>query len=153
MLRLQNQFIEKIKIHARHAYPEECCGILLGTSEGPGKVVQEVLQLDNSSEQMRTRRFVITPDDYLSAENQARKKGLDVLGFYHSHPDHPARPSQFDLEHAYPFWSYVIIGVNQGKPAAVASWLLQEDRSRFDEEQVEIVDANSILNPITKVQR
>lgn len=141
MLKFKNQFVDKMKAHAGHTYPEECCGILLGTTDGSAKVVQDVLELDNSSEQMRTRRFIITPEDYRNAEDQASKRGMDVLGFYHSHPDHPARPSQFDLEHAFPTWSYVIIGVDRGQAAAVASWLLQEDRSRFDEEQLEIVNS------------
>ncbi len=137
MLRFKDNFIESMKAHASRTYPEECCGILLGKSEGGEKIVYDVLKIDNSSEQQRNRRFIITPEDYQNAEAEAGKKGLDVLGFYHSHPDHPARPSQFDLEHAFPSWSYVIIGVDQGKPAAMSSWLLQEDRSRFEEETIE----------------
>jgi proteasome lid subunit RPN8/RPN11 len=127
-----------MKAHARQTYPEECCGILLGTIEGDRKSVHDALAIGNSSEQLRTRRFIITPDDYRNAEALASRKGLDVLGFYHSHPDHPAHPSQFDLEHAFPWWSYVIIGVEDGNPSAMSSWLLLEDRSRFEEEMFEI---------------
>lgn len=138
MLKFNDQCVATMKAHARQTYPEECCGILLGTIEGDKKIVHDALAIDNSSEQQRTRRFIITPEDYRNAEALAARKGLDVLGFYHSHPDHPARPSQFDLEHAFPWWSYVIIGVEHGKPSAMSSWMLQEDRSRFDEEMFEI---------------
>ncbi len=138
MLELQDAFIAKMKAHAERLYPEECCGVVLGKTEGSRKVVHNVLEIENSSLQQRNRRFIITPEDYRNAEAQASKQGLDVLGFYHSHPDHPASPSQFDLDHAFPSWSYVIIGVNQGKQAAMTSWLLQEDRSRFDEEAIGI---------------
>lgn len=129
-----------MKLHAGRTYPEECCGILLGTIEGEEKVVRDIMELTNSSEAQRTRRYIVTPEDYQKAEISAREKGMDVLGFYHSHPDHPARPSQFDLEHAFPSWSYIIIGVEKGHPSAMTSWLLQEDRSRFDEEHFEIVN-------------
>jgi proteasome lid subunit RPN8/RPN11 len=127
-----------MKTHSRLAYPEECCGFLFGTEEGGKKTVHEILELENSSEVYRNRRFIIEPEDYQNAESRARELGMDVLGIYHSHPDHPARPSQFDLEHALPWWSYVIIGVERGNPSAMSSWLLQEDRTKFDEEQIEM---------------
>jgi proteasome lid subunit RPN8/RPN11 len=131
-------FVEKMKTHAGQTYPEECCGILLGKSEADSRIVYEVMAIDNSSEQLRTRRFIITPEDYRTAETQAGKNGLEILGFYHSHPDHPARPSQFDLEHAFPSWSYVIIGVDHGQPATMSSWILRDDRSRFEAEVFEV---------------
>lgn len=138
MLKFNDHFLDRIKIHARETYPEECCGFLFGTTSGPEKSVDDLLELKNSSEENRTRRFIIKPEDYRDAESLARKKGLDVLGIYHSHPDHPARPSQFDLEHALPWWSYVIIGVDRGEPSKIASWLLQEDRAGFEEERLVI---------------
>jgi proteasome lid subunit RPN8/RPN11 len=79
----------------------------------------------------------VRPDDYRVAEKRAREAGLDLLGFYHSHPDHPARPSQFDLDHAWPSFSYVIVSVMAGEDKLLTSWRLQEDRSAFDEESVE----------------
>lgn len=138
MLKLNDEIVSQIKAHGSKTYPEECCGVLLGRMDGGDKVVQEVLEIDNSSEQMRERRFVITPERYKEAEAHAAKKGLDVLGFYHSHPDHPARPSQFDLDQAFPSWSYIIIGVNKGKSGSMSSWVLKEDRSSFEEEQFAI---------------
>ena len=136
MLRLNNQCVSRIKAHASQTYPEECCGVLLGKAEEDTRIVLDVLEINNSSKEQKSRRFTISPEDYRNAEMQANERGLDVLGFYHSHPDHPARPSQFDLEHAFPFWSYVIIGVDRGRPNAMSSWLLQEDRSQFEEEAI-----------------
>jgi proteasome lid subunit RPN8/RPN11 len=130
--------MHKIRVHAMEAYPEECCGILIGTEEAAGKEVYDVLRIGNAKEENRTRRFLITPEEYRRAEAAAGAEGLGVMGFYHSHPDHPARPSQFDLDHAWPWCSYVIAAVEQRIPAAVKSWVLKEDRSGFDEE---IIDA------------
>ncbi len=138
MIRLDDELVTRMKAHGTKTYPEECCGVLLGKLEDKEKLVSDILEIDNSSKQQRERRFIITPEDYQNAEAEAARKGLDILGFYHSHPDHPARPSQFDVDHAFPSWSYIIIGVNKGKPAAMSSWVLREDRSSFDEEQLTI---------------
>ena len=145
MLKFNDQCVATMKGHARQTYPEECCGILLGKVEGDRKSVHDALAIDNSSERLRTRRFIITPEDYRNAEAFASERGLDVLGFYHSHPDHPARPSQFDLDHAFPRWSYVIIGVERGNPVAMTSWLLLDDRSRFEEELFEVYNSKQNL--------
>lgn len=138
MLRLDDEVAARMKSHGARTYPEECCGVLLGKSEGTEKTVIEIVEINNSSSDQRNRRFIITPEDYRVAEAQANSKGLELLGFYHSHPDHPARPSQFDLDHAFPTWSYLIIGVNKGQPRAISSWVLREDRSAFEEEQLAI---------------
>ena len=90
--------------------------------------------LPNTTEEGPRRRFLVRPDDYRAAERQARDAGGDLLGFYHSHPDHPARPSQYDLDHAWPFFSYVIVSVTAGTAADMTSWRLRDDRSAFDEE-------------------
>jgi proteasome lid subunit RPN8/RPN11 len=139
-LALTHTAMHKIKVHAMEAYPEECCGILLGTEGEAGKEVYDVMRIGNAKEENRTRRFLITPEEYRKAEEAARAEGLGVMGFYHSHPDHPARPSQFDLDHAWPWCSYVIAAVEQKIPAAVKSWVLKEDRSGFDEEIIESVE-------------
>jgi proteasome lid subunit RPN8/RPN11 len=121
-----------IRAHGREAFPHECCGAMLGK----GGVVQEAFPLPNTTEEGPRRRFLVRPGDYRAAEARARDAGLDLLGFYHSHPDHPARPSQYDLDHAWPSFSYVIISVMSGQDAALTSWQLKEDRSAFDEEPV-----------------
>lgn len=122
-----------IQNHGRETYPHECCGALIGLDS----FVQECVSLPNTTEDGPRRRFRIDPHDYRAAERQATVSGYTLLGFYHSHPDHPARPSQYDLDHAWPTFSYVIIAVEKGEPGAMTSWRLREDRSAFDEEQIE----------------
>jgi proteasome lid subunit RPN8/RPN11 len=121
---------EAIEAHGRDAFPHECCGALLGT---PGRV-DATFPLPNTTEEGPRRRFLVRPEDYRAAERQASARGLDLVGFYHSHPDHPARPSQYDLDHAWPVFSYVIVSVMAGSPAAMTSWQLRDDRAAFDEE-------------------
>lgn len=123
-----------IRAHGREAFPHECCGAMLG-KDG---VVSEAYALPNTTEEGPRRRFLVRPDDYRAAEKRARDTGLELLGFYHSHPDHPARPSQYDLDHAWPSFSYVIVSVMSGADQALTSWQLKDDRSAFDEEPVEI---------------
>jgi cysteine synthase B len=122
-----------IRRHAVATYPDECCGALLGS---PGGAVREALALDNHSDGERRRRFVVTPRDYQQAEARADALGVELVGFYHSHPDHPAVPSEFDLDHAWPNLSYVIVSVRAGRDQELRSWRLRADRSRFDEEAV-----------------
>ena len=94
----------------------------------------EFTEVTNTTEEGPRRRFMVRPDDYRTAEKKASEVGADLLGFYHSHPDHPARPSQYDLDHAWPFFSYIIVSVREGQPELMTSWLLKDDRSAFDEE-------------------
>jgi proteasome lid subunit RPN8/RPN11 len=98
--------------------------------------VREAYALPNTTDEGPRRRFLVRPDDYRVAEQRAREAGLELLGFYHSHPDHPARPSQYDLDHAWPSFSYVIVSVMAGEDKLLTSWRLREDRSAFDEESV-----------------
>jgi proteasome lid subunit RPN8/RPN11 len=119
-----------IRAHAAETYPHECCGALIGTNGH----VTAVLALPNTTDEGPRRRFLVRPSDYASAEAEARQHRAELLGFYHSHPDHPARPSQYDLDHAWPFFSYVIVSVTAGAPADMTSWRLRDDRSAFDEE-------------------
>ncbi|MGH9147987.1 MAG: Mov34/MPN/PAD-1 family protein [Vicinamibacterales bacterium] len=120
---------DAIRRHGTETYPNECCGALVGR-EGD---VQHAVQLPNTTEEGPRRRFLVRPADYMQAEGAARHLGGDLLGFYHSHPDAPARPSQYDLDHAWPTFWYVIVAVEQGTPAAMTVWQLRDDRSQFDE--------------------
>jgi proteasome lid subunit RPN8/RPN11 len=129
---LQPQVNAAIRAHGRDAFPHECCGALLGRDG----VVREAFALPNTTEEGPRRRFLVRPGDYRAAEQRARDAGLELLGFYHSHPDHPARPSQYDLDHAWPSFSYVIVSVMSGADQALTSWQLNADRSAFDEEPV-----------------
>ena len=131
---------EAIESHGREAFPHEFCGALLGadgqvvaTFPLPNTIV-DLVPLPNTTEEGPRRRFLVRPSDYRSAEREATSRGLEILGFYHSHPDHPARPSQYDLDHAWPVFSYVIVSIMGGEPAALTSWLLRDDRAAFDEQ-------------------
>ncbi len=121
-----------IRAHGVETYPNECCGALIGR-EG---LVSATYALPNTTEEGPRRRFLVRPQDYREAERRASEAGGELLGFYHSHPDHPARPSQYDLDHAWPFFSYVIVSVRAGVSEEMTSWRLQEDRSAFDQEDL-----------------
>lgn len=130
--------LQAIALHAASTYPEECCGFLVGHAPANGRpaaaVVARVLPTRNERDESRGNRFLIAPDTVLAAHREARSQGLDVIGYYHSHPDHPAVPSDFDREHAWPDLSYLIVPVAAGTPGPARSWRLADDRGGFDEE-------------------
>lgn len=139
MIRVDEKNIEAITTHAERDYPHECGGMLIGRFEASGaKAVVETFPLENArEEEARHNRVLILPADVLRAEKYARERKLDVIGYYHSHPESPAEPSQYDLEHALPVWSYVIASVINGKSVDIRSWELEYDRSKFNEERIE----------------
>ena len=118
-----------IRIHGQETYPHECCGALVGRDGA----VTATVALPNTTDEGPRRRFMVRPSDYQLAERRATELGGELLGFYHSHPDHPARPSQYDLDHAWPTFAYIIVAVADGAAADMTVWYLQEDRSRFEE--------------------
>ena len=135
MLVVSNELIERINEHVEKAYPEEGAGFLIG-HEGE---VKEILALSNAREDAaRHNRFLITAEDYFKAELKADRLGLSLIGVFHSHPDCPNVPSEYDREWAQPFFSYVITRVDQGKAVSHRSWRLVEDRSKYDEEEIKI---------------
>jgi proteasome lid subunit RPN8/RPN11 len=144
-LLISSQLLENIHAHGESAYPEEGAGLLLGTVIGGQKQVTQILALANSREEgARHNRYLLTPQDYLRGEQEADRLGLDVLGVFHSHPDHPNRPSEFDRDWAMPWFSYLITSVQDGQAVESRSWLLTEDRSQFSEEQIMVSsDENS----------
>ena len=121
-----------IRRHGREAYPHECCGALIGREQ----LVVEALALPNATGEGSRRRFLVRSADYWVAERRATELGAALLGFYHSHPDHPARPSRYDLDHAWPVFAYVIVAVEGGETGELTSGRLRDDRSAFDEEPV-----------------
>ncbi|GIV58160.1 MAG: Mov34/MPN/PAD-1 family protein [Rhodothermaceae bacterium] len=133
--------LDAIREHGRDTYPEECCGFLLGTFAPEGNRVVAVQRVPNRRAEHRERRYTLAPEDYRHAERAARGLGLDVVGFYHSHPDHPARPSATDLAEAtFPGYTYVIVAVRDGVPADLTAWSLAPDRSRFLPEAITVDD-------------
>lgn len=121
--------LNAMRLHAAAGYPYECCGALIAQQE----TIVEAIPLQNTTGGGAARRFRIGPDGYREAEAKASERGGTLVGFYHSHPNEPARPSQYDLDHAWPNLTYVIISVNGGTPGDVTSWHLRDDRSAFDE--------------------
>jgi proteasome lid subunit RPN8/RPN11 len=136
MLLLNAKIEQDIREHGAKDYPHECCGAMLGTETDGSREVTALFPLINRRDDSPRNRFSITPDDFRQAERAAADRGLDLIGWYHSHPDHPARPSEFDREHAWPWYSYVIVSVGQGKPLDLTSWRLEDDRSMFQPEPV-----------------
>ncbi len=135
MLAITNDLIGQINSHVEEAYPEEGAGFLIGV-EGE---VKQILPLPNAREdEARHNRFLITPEDYLKAELTADRLGLSLIGVFHSHPDCPNIPSEYDREWAQPFFSYIITRVDEGKPVSHRSWRLVEDRSKYEEEEISI---------------
>ena len=139
MIRIRTEQIEEIRQHGVKDYPYECCGLLLGCYEPEGKTVSETYPISNAREESAKRnRFLITPEEMMRGERYARAKDLEVLGFYHSHPDSPAVPSRYDLEHAWPTYSYIIVSTTAGQAKDLFSWEQELDRSRFNQEKIRI---------------
>lgn len=133
--------ISDINSHGESDYPYECCGLLIGRFEPDGsKLVSETYPISNAREESAKRnRFLIQPEELLKGERYARSRNLEVVGFYHSHPESPAVPSQYDLEHAWPTYSYIIVSVINHKAGDLFSWEQQPDRSRFDREEIGVI--------------
>jgi proteasome lid subunit RPN8/RPN11 len=133
---LDGSAIDAIRQHAAAAYPQECCGAIAGRADGRSRLVTAAWPLDNTSED-RSRRFTIAPADYRVVEARAHDQGLSLLGFYHSHPDAPAEPSQYDLLHAWPNVDYLIVSVVAAAAANVTCWRLRDDRAAFLREEIQ----------------
>ena len=142
---LARDAFDAIRRHGEQAYPEECCGFLLGRSSPSGIEAHAIHRSDNRRSEFRERRYLMSPEDYLTAERRARETGLDVVGFYHSHPDHPARPSSTDLQEAtFPGFVYVIASIREGAGEEITAWSLVPDRSRFEEEQIALIEMRDV---------
>jgi proteasome lid subunit RPN8/RPN11 len=131
MIRIHPEAMRAIRTHGEETYPEECCGAVLGVVAGEVREVRTACRIDNARPDERERRFVIRPEDYRRMELEADRLGLVLVGFYHSHPDHPARPSEYDRAHALPWHSYLVLAVAGGRGEECTSWVLSEDRSAF----------------------
>ena len=148
---ISGHLAEKIRAHGVETYPHECCGALLGRDSNavldgdrvadalqPTRKILQIFPLVNRRDDSPRNRFSVTAEDVLAAEKAAREQGLEVVGWYHSHPDHPARPSEYDRDHAWPWYSYIIVSVQNGAPQNMTSWRLNDDRSGFSPEEIEI---------------
>jgi proteasome lid subunit RPN8/RPN11 len=147
---LSSDLAQKIRDHGAETYPHECCGALLGrdldagvtstpdVAKLPAREISALYPLINRRDDSPRNRFSVTSDDVRDAEKAAREKGIDVVGWYHSHPDHPAAPSEYDRDHAWPWYSYIIVSVANGKPEQMTSWRLNDDRAQFTSEDLQI---------------
>lgn len=137
-LRLPDGLLGEIRRHGERAYPAECCGALVGRVEGAAKEVVRLAPAVNR----RTddpHRYLISPDDLRRLEADLRHQGLAIVGYYHSHPDHPAVPSGFDTEHAWPWYSYLIVRVERGQGLDAASWTLDDEQPIMRPEPLEVL--------------
>lgn len=140
MITISEPLLTEIREHGVRDYPYECCGLLLGRFETDAKVVKETYPISNAREESAKRnRFLIQPEELMRGERYARSKELEVVGFYHSHPDSPARPSQYDLEHAWPTYSYIIVSTSEGNAGDLFSWEQEADRSKFNPEEIRVI--------------
>jgi len=136
---LLEEIVSEMHAHAIQTYPEECCGLLLGHFEERSKMVTESRRMGNAFvKEERYHRYTIDPKEFLSVETEAEARGLEVVGIYHSHPNAPAKPSQFDTSHAWPALSYVVIEVRNAQAIDTRSWILKDDRSEFVSEKMTI---------------
>ena len=139
MITISKEQLKEIREHGVRDYPYECCGLLLGRYRAEGKVVTETYPISNAREESAKRnRFLIEPKELLRGEQYARGRDLEVVGFYHSHPDSPAVPSQYDLEHAWPTYSYIIVSTRADRAGDLFSWEQEADRSKFSQEELRV---------------
>jgi proteasome lid subunit RPN8/RPN11 len=141
MLTIHPDTLRALQSHGEAAYPNEGAGLLLGQAAEGHKTVVDIFTLPNRWEaEEQYHRFLLTPQDMLHGENEAARRALDVIGIFHSHPDHPAQPSGFDRDWALPWYSYIITTVEKGRATVSRSWLLKEDRSDYEEETIQIIE-------------
>ena len=140
-IKVKAEHLDGIRRQGEASWPYECCGLLLGRLDVAEKTLVELYPVENAREDgAQHNRFLIPPTKLLEGEKAARQRQLEVLGFFHSHPEAEARPSAFDLEHAWPFYSYLIVSVKQRRATELNSWRMVDDRSRFEAEQIVILD-------------
>jgi proteasome lid subunit RPN8/RPN11 len=136
VLLLSGEIDKEIRRHGAKDYPHETCGAILGVDRGAEREARALFPLVNRRDDSPRNRFSVDAEDVRAAERAATQSGLELIGWYHSHPDHPARPSEFDREHAWPWYSYIIVSVAMGEPRELTSWRLADDRSHFDPEPI-----------------
>lgn len=133
---LDQNIIMQMEEHATSTFPDECCGFMFGGNDNGNIKVELISKVINTHPDFKERRFLISPDDYMNAENYADENGFTLVGVYHSHPNHPAIPSEIDRLAALPGFSYIIFSIMDGKPTDVTAWELAEDRSEFRAVQI-----------------
>ena len=141
-INITQKIVDSFLSHGEKEYPHECCGFILGKFKDNESFGIEYLPASNVKEENRERRFLIDPLAYQKAEDEADDQGMSIISIVHSHPDHPDKPSDFDRDHAWPGFSYIIISVQKGRIASYRSWQLNENREKFIEENIKIIEEN-----------
>ena len=141
-INITQKIVDSFLSHGEKEYPHECCGFILGQFKDDESFGIEYLPASNVKEENRERRFLIDPLAYQKAEDKADDQGMSIISIVHSHPDHPDKPSDFDRDHAWPGFSYIIISVQNGRIASYRSWQLNENREKFIEENIKIIEEN-----------
>ena len=137
LLGIDNDKLNDIKNQVKRNYPLECCGLLVGTNTSERKVV-EVRQVENKNTDRTHDRYEIEGKEFMKVDKEAKKKGLQIIGIYHSHPDHPAVPSAFDTEHAWTGYSYLIIAIEKREKIDVKAWVFNDEKKQFEEEEIKL---------------
>ena len=140
VIKIGKRTLEKVHSHAESTYPEECCGLLIAKES---KNVVDAVRMRNAFSGPRHDRYHIDPLELFRADREAAHKGLTIAGIYHSHPDYPATLSKFDLDHSFPWYSYVVVSVPKGEAKDTRSWLPNEDHTGVSEEAIEVVDGRA----------
>ncbi len=143
-INLTQKIIDNFLNHAQNEYPYECCGFILGRFKDDESIALQYISVENTKEENRERRFLIDPIAYQEAEDEADRQKLSIISIVHSHPDHPDKPSDFDRDHAWPGFSYIIISVKNGKSTTYRSWQLDQNRSTFIEEKINVINEDNI---------
>ena len=136
MIQLLEEHILAIQDHGVREFPHECCGVILGDVENYLKIVRELRPLTNVHEEGHERRYLVSPDEMFALMQEERQTKRKVLGFYHSHPNHPAEPSIYDRDWAYPWYTYIIVSIQNGIPEKMTAWILNEDSTEFLEDEI-----------------
>ena len=136
MITLSDSQLEAIRAHGIETFPHECCGVILGEVVGDKKVTTQLRKLSNVHEDGHERRYLVSPDEMFQLLREERKTGVKVLGFYHSHPNHPAIPSGYDRDWASPWYTYVIVSILDSKPDNLTAWVLDDDGAEFEADEI-----------------
>ena len=140
VIKIGRRTLEKVHAHAESTYPEECCGLLIANQS---KNVVDALQMRNAFAGPKHDRYHIDPLELFRADREVARKGMTIAGIYHSHPDYPATLSKFDLDHSFPWYSYVVVSVPKGEAKDTRSWLPNQDHTDVSEEAIEIMDGKA----------
>jgi proteasome lid subunit RPN8/RPN11 len=140
MLRIPKKNYDDLLREAENAYPDECCGLLIGNTSGDEKNVDKIQPITNINTVRAKDRYEMDPKEMEKADERARKESKEIVGIYHSHPDHPSRPSEFDRQRAWPVYSYLIVAVENGRDFQSQSWVLEDWEGEFQEETLELPD-------------